>query len=377
MATCSHVGADKRWRACKERKPVPNAVTPASLVVGHYRMPAEWECHAATYLAWPHNTETWAETLEAARLAMAQIVAALSNSEPVRILVTDEQTEEDATAMLRQVGAIMQRVELLRIPTNDSWMRDFGPIFVNRITPRSELPAQIALNWRFNAWGGKYPPWDLDDAVPDRLAERYGFPVCDLDFVLEGGSIEVNGSGVLLTTEACLLNPNRNGLLANKATAERFLRDYLGAETILWLDGQIAGDDTDGHIDQLARFTAPGHIVAMVENDPADENYHPLKDNLERLSAMRDRCDARFEITPLPMPQPLYYRGARLPASYANFYVANRSVLVPTFNCVNDSIALDTLAHLFPQRKVMPIGAAALAIGLGTIHCLTQQHPVP
>jgi agmatine deiminase len=340
-------------------------------------MPAEWEPHAATYLAWPHSAETWPGALDAAQRAMALLAAALSECERVRILVANEQVEQSARAMAREAGALLERVEWLHIPTNDAWIRDFGPIFVNRVDARADLPAQLALNWRFNAWGAKYPPWDLDDAVPRRLAARYGFPICDLEAVLEGGSVEVNGAGALLTTETCLLNPNRNGTLWRKQAAERFLRDYLGAKTVLWLDGRIAGDDTDGHIDQLARFAAQDRIVAMVENDPADENYLPLKDNLARLLAMRDERGRAFKIETLPMPDAVYYRGVRLPASYANFYLANGAVFVPAFNCANDSRALGILARLFPQRRVIPIAAAELAIGLGTIHCLTQQHPLP
>jgi agmatine deiminase len=340
-------------------------------------MPAEWEAHEATFLAWPHNVETWPDSLEDARRAMAQVAAALSNGERVRILVPDGQVEQGACAMLREADARMDRVDWLRVPTNDSWIRDFGPVFVNRTGSGRNLPAQVALNWRFNAWGEKYPPWELDDAVPRRLGARLGFSVCDLDFVLEGGSIEVNGAGTLLTTEVCLLNPNRNGARSNKETVEPLLRDYLGVTKILWLDGKIAGDDTDGHIDQLARFVAPDHIVAMMENDATDENYLALKDNLDRIAAMRDERGRPFRITALPMPQPVYHRGARLPASYGNFYIANNSVLLPTFNCPNDLIAADILQRLFPQRQVIPIQATALAIGLGTIHCLTQQHPAP
>jgi agmatine deiminase len=349
-------------------------VSPGS-VAGNYRMPAEWEPHAASYLVWPHSVETWPGALDAAKRAMAQIIAALSNCEPVRVLVAGAQAEDSACAMVREAGALPERLEWLDVATNDSWIRDFGPIFVNRVDARADLPAQIALDWRFNAWGEKYPPWDLDDAVPRQLAARYGFPICELQVVLEGGSVEVNGSGALLTTEACLLNPNRNGTLWGKERAERVLRDYFGAKTILWLDGKIAGDDTDGHIDQLARFVAQDRIVAMVEDDPADENHLPLKDNLERLSAMRDEHGRPFKIETLPMPAAVYYRGARLPASYANFYIANGAVLVPTFNCANDAVALSTLRRLFPQRQVIPIAASELAIGLGTIHCLTQQHP--
>jgi len=268
----------------------------------------------------------------------------------------------------------MDRIALLPIPTNDSWIRDYGPIFLNRIAHGRGAPRQIALDWRFNSWGGKYGACDLDDAVPQRLAEHYGFEVVEAGMVLEGGSLDVNGEGALLTTESCLLNRNRNPSM-NREEIEEHLRVYLGIEQILWLGDGIAGDDTDGHVDDLARFAAANTIVTVIEQDPADVNYQPLQDNLSRLRAMRNRRGEPFTIATLPMPAPLYYDGVRLPASYANFYIANGAVLMPSFGCAADAVAQATLAELFPGRCIIAIPSGDLVWGLGAIHCLTQQHP--
>jgi agmatine deiminase len=229
-------------------------------------------------------------------------------------------------------------------------------------------------DWRFNSWGGKYPPWDLDDAVPARIAEALGLPLRRLDLVLEGGSIDVNGLGTLLTTESCLLNPNRNPALSRREI-ERALAKHLGAENVLWLREGIAGDDTDGHVDDLARFVAPSTVVAAIEHDRADPNYEPLRANLEALERMRDQDGRPLEIVPLPMPRPLYFGGHRLPASYANFYIGNAAVLVPVFGDPMDDVACATLARLFPDRRIVPIPCADLVWGLGAVHCVTQQQP--
>jgi agmatine deiminase len=345
-------------------------------------MPAEWGPHSATYLVWPHNLETWPGKFELVPPVFARIAAALAYFEPVRILVRNPAQIAEVRQIINSVGAPddepvrMDRIELLPIPTNDSWIRDYGPIFLNRVIPGSDRPRQIALDWRFNSWGGKYGACDLDDAVPHRLAEHYGFEVIEAGIVLEGGSLDVNGEGSLLTTESCLLNRNRNPSM-NRAEIEEYLRVYLGVEQVLWLGEGIAGDDTDGHVDDLARFTAANTIVTVVEQDPADVNYRPLQDNLQRLRAMRNRRGEPFTIATLPMPAPLYYDGVRLPASYANFYIANGAVLMPSFGCAADETAQVTLARLFPDRRVITIPSANLVWGLGAIHCLTQQYPAP
>ncbi|HKD70373.1 MAG TPA: agmatine deiminase family protein [Candidatus Binataceae bacterium] len=334
-----------------------------------YRMPAEWELHKATYLTWPHNPETWPGKFDPVPAQYAAVVAGLSRFEPVRVLVKDADAAEQARAMLQQVDARMESVEIIVELTNDSWIRDYGPIFVARTDG-----ARVALDWKFNSWGEKYGAYDLDDVVPRRLAIRYGFECLEVPLVLEGGSIDVNGVGSLLTTESCLLNPNRNPGMT-RVEIEEYLRVYLGVSNILWLGDGIAGDDTDGHVDDLARFVAGDTIVTVIEDDRNDDNYQPLAENLERLRAMRDQDGKPFRIETLPMPPALYHEGQRLPASYANFYLANGAVIVPTFGCPSDKQSLTTLARLFPNRKVLGFYCLDLVWGLGTVHCLSQQHP--
>ncbi|MBV8357363.1 MAG: agmatine deiminase family protein, partial [Deltaproteobacteria bacterium] len=336
----------------------------------------------ATYLVWPHNLDTWPGKFELVPPIFALIAAALAHFEPVRILVRDAARIADVREMIAAVSAPdggpvrMSRIDFLPIATNDSWIRDYGPIFLNRIAPSEDGPMQIAMDWRFNSWGGKYGACNLDDAVPQRLAEYYGFEVVETGMVLEGGSLDVNGGGLLLTTEACLLNKNRNPSM-NREEIEEHLRVYLGVERILWLGEGIAGDDTDGHVDDLARFIAANIIVTVVEQDTVDVNYKLLQDNLQRLHAMRNRRGEPFTIATLPMPAPLYFDGVRLPASYANFYITNGGVLMPSFGCAADQVAQATLARLFPDRRVVAIPSGDLVWGLGAIHCLTQQHPAP
>jgi agmatine deiminase len=345
-------------------------------------MPAEWEPHLATYLVWPHNLDTWPGKFESVLPIFARIAAALARFESVRILVNDPRQIPDVRKMISAVSAIdgepvrMDRIELLPIATNDSWIRDYGPTFLNRIVAGEDGPMQLAVDWQFNSWGGKYGACHLDDTVPQRLAEHYGFEIVEAGVVLEGGSFDVNGAGILLTTESCLLNRNRNPSMGREEV-EKNLRVYLGVERVLWLSEGIAGDDTDGHVDDLGRFAAANTIVTVVEQDPADVNYAPLQDNLQRLRAMRNRFGKPFTIVTLPMPAPLYFNGVRLPASYANFYIANGAVLMPSFGCAADEVAQATLARLFPDRRIVAIPCHDLVWGLGTIHCLTQQHPAP
>jgi agmatine deiminase len=349
-------------------------------LLASYRMPAEWAPHLATYLVWPHNLETWPGKFEPIPPVFAQMAAAIAHFEPLRVLVNDAGKLDGVRALIRDApspggtGVRMDRIDLLVVPTNDSWIRDHGPTFVNRTDPRGPGAPQIALDWRFNSWGEKYGAYDLDDVVPRRLAERYRFEVIEPGIVLEGGSIDVNGAGTLLTTESCLLNRNRNPNLT-RGEIEEYLRVYLGATQILWLGEGIAGDDTDGHVDDLARFVAPDTIVTVVEEDPADANYAPLQDNLRRLRAMRDPAGRPFTIETLPMPPALHYDNTRLPASYANFYIANGGVIMPSFGCAADAPAQATLARLFPGRRVVAIPSTDLVWGLGAVHCLTQQHP--
>jgi agmatine deiminase len=359
------------------------AQTPAAL---GYRMPAEWEPHAATWLSWPRREGiSFPESFHRVMPALRAMVEALVESEQVCINVLNGAHEAEARSVLR--GLPMERITFYRIPTNEPWCRDHGPIFLRRDrdwsrralapldAPRLEgEPAPlVVVDWDYNAWGNKYPPFDLDEVVPTRVAEILRVPVFYPRMILEGGSIEVNGAGALLTTESCLLNKNRNPNLS-RHEIERCLRDYLGVRDILWLGDGIAGDDTDGHIDDLARFVSQRTVVTVVEEDSDDENYKPLQENLARLREMRIGKD-RIEIVTLPMPKKIVREGLRLPVSYANFYIANTRVLVPTFADRNDQAALSALQRLFPDRRVIGIDCRELIWGLGTFHCLTQQQP--
>ena len=342
-------------------------------------MPAEWAPHLATYLVWPHNHDTWPGKFEMIPPVFARMAAAIAHFEPLRILIEPDAEPDAIHQLIERAPAPFDqplrkdRIELIPVATNDSWVRDHGPIFVNRLA-KNDGAQQLALDWRFNSWGEKYGAFDLDDVVPQRLAERYGFEVIEPGIVLEGGSIDVNGEGILLTTESCLLNRNRNPDLS-RSEIEDYLRTYLGVAQVLWLGDGIAGDDTDGHIDDLARFTAADTIVTVIEEDPADANYQVLRENLARLGAMRDPAGRPFRIETLPMPPALYHEGTRVPASYANFYILNGAVIMPSFDCPADAVAIATLARLFPGRRVLTIPSTDLVWGLGAIHCLTQQHP--
>jgi agmatine deiminase len=358
-------------------------------------MPPEWAPHLACYLAWPHNRDTWPGKFEVIVPRYAQMVGAIAMAEskvretpgvkPVRLMVTDENEIEEARELIRDYiqgpedykDKLLRRIDIFHLPTNDAWVRDHGPIFVNRLASAAVSgPNQIALDWRFNSWGEKYGAFDLDDVVPQKLSARYGFEVIEPGIVLEGGSIDVNGAGSVLTTESCLLNPNRNPTLS-RADLEDYLRTYLGVTNVLWLGDGIAGDDTDGHIDDLARFVAADTIVTVVEDDPLDVNYKVLQDNLARLRAARDQDGRPFKIETLPMPPAVIHEDTRLPASYANFYIGNRAVLMPRFDCPQDNVAASTLSKLFPGRVVVGVPSTDLIWGLGSVHCLSQQYPAP
>ena len=342
--------------------------TPAYL---GYRMPAEWERHAATWLSWPHNRESWPGKMDPVPAIWARLVAALVGGEDVHILVNDAAARRAAEAVLIAHEVALERISLHEIPTNDAWMRDHGPTFVVRDGAARQL---ARIDWTYNSWGGKYPPWDDDDRVPARLAEMLGMPVFRPGVVMEGGSIEVNGVGTLMTTEACLLNVNRNPHL-DRDGLERVLADHLGVRHFIWLGDGVEGDDTDGHIDDLSRFVSPRTVVTVVEDDASDANYEPLRDNLMRLEQSSDQDGRSLEIVALPMPSPVNYAGQRLPASYANFYIANEVVVVPTYRCAADDRALELLEPLFPGRRVVAIDAVDLVLGLGAFHCITQQQP--
>ena len=341
-------------------------------------MPAEWEPHAATWMAWPH-ADDWPGKSAAIPWVYAEIIRELSRVERVEILIQRASVRARAQRILADAGADLTAVRFHPIPTDRSWTRDTVPVFVRR---RNEV---AMVDWRFNGWA-RYPEWRRDDAIGARLGRRLGLrrfvprhrPAGGRArmVVLEGGALDVNGQGLLLTTEECLLSRTqvRNPGIGRRGM-ERILREQLGVKKVLWLGRGIPGDDTHGHIDDLARFTGPRTVVAVHEADRADPNHAPLEDNLRRLRRMTDLAGRPLRVVTLPMPGPLFHRGERLPASYANFYVANRLVLVPTFNDPADRVALQTLARLFPRRRVVGIHAVDLVVGLGSIHCVTQPQP--
>lgn len=336
-----------------------------------YRFPAEWEQQAGTWFSWPHKEESWPGKFEPIPYVFTNIVRTVARFQHVHINVVDEAMRDDVLTRLTKAGVPPTQFTLHLIPTNDAWCRDHGPAFV--VNPLSDHPLAI-VDWNYNAWGNKYPPYDLDDVVPTRIAEERNLPVFSPGIIMEGGSIDVNGDGCLLTTRACLLNKNRNPHLSQQEI-ETYLREYYGQEKILWLEDGIVGDDTDGHIDDLARFVNPSTIVTVVEEDPADENYEILQENLRILRTLKDRHGNPFRIVELPMPRPVIYDGQRLPASYANFLIGNGFVVVPTFQDKNDLRALTILQQEFPQRAVIGIDCVDLVWGLGTLHCISQQEP--
>jgi len=335
-------------------------------------MPAEWSPHRGTWLSWPHKEASWPGKFEPVPLVFAEIVRHLVPHEAVHINVTDADREAGAREVLRRAEVPAGRIVFHQHATDDAWCRDHGPIFLTR--ERDGQREQLILDWGYNAWGGKYPPFEQDDVVPTRIAKELGLPVVSPGIILEGGSIDVNGAGCLLTTEQCLLNPNRNPSLSKDAI-ETSLRDHLGVGKILWLGDGIEGDDTDGHIDDLTRFVDPGTVVTVMEADPRDANYEPLRDNLARLRGMTDQDGRPLRIVELPMPPAMYQDGQRLPASYANFYIANGVVLLPGYSSERDAAARAVLAPLFPGRRVEIIECTDLVWGLGAIHCVTQQWP--
>jgi len=348
--------------------------TPAALGFG---MPAEWERHEATWLAWPHNSADWPGKLEAVRWVYGEMVRKLTPGERVRLLVNHKTDEQLARRLLAGAGADLGRIEFIRHPTNRGWTRDTGPIFVRR----GRQGETAIVHFHFNAWA-KHNDWQKDRRVPEiaaRLLHRRLFHAhCrGRDFVLEGGGIEVNGRGTLLTTEQCYLESRvqvRNPGLGRREI-EAALKAYLGVTNVCWLGVGLAGDDTHGHVDDLCRFVDPRTLVLMKETNRRDINYRPLAENWERIRDLRLEDGSRPEVIPLPMPAPLYFEGRRLPASYANFYIANAAVLVPTFNDPHDRVALGTLVELFPDRPVVGLHAVDLVLGRGTVHCLTQQQP--
>jgi agmatine deiminase len=344
--------------------------TPAAL---GYRMPAEWETHSGTWLTWPRlEGISFPDKYDTVPDVYAAFIKALVEVEAVHINVWNADKEDWVRGLLTERNTPLKRVSFHHFPAYEPWCRDHGPIFLVRDDGGSRDRAVV--DWDYNAWGGKYPPFDLDDAVPRHVAALRNLPLFSPGMILEGGAIEVNGAGTLLTTEACLLNPNRNPHL-NRDAIEARLRDFLGVRRVLWLGDGIVGDDTDGHVDDIARFTDPTTVVTVVEEDPSDANYGLLQDNLQRLRLMKDQDGRPLRIVELPMPGVVEHEGQRLPASYANFYIANGRVLVPTYRHANDAKALDLLRPLFPGREVIGIDSTELIWGLGSFHCISQQEP--
>ena len=338
-----------------------------------YRMPAEWEPHASTWIAWPHNEETWPADLERVRVFHTALACALAPHEVVHIMVQDAAMARDVESRLRFAGCTGNYATHV-IPTNDAWCRDYGATFVIRHDDETALPKRVGIDWSFNSWGHKYPPFDADNAAAPRMARVLGDMSVSGGITLEGGAIDVNGQGLVLTTEACLLNPNRNPDVDRRGLESK-LQSILGASQVVWLGQGLAGDDTDGHVDQVARFVGPNRIAIVADDDPASANYEPLQDNRRRLEEARNAAGQPFEIVTLPSPPPSYHHDQRLPASYANFYVANGCVLLPEFGYATDKLAAATLQSLFPARRVIGLDSRFVVRGLGSIHCLTQQVP--
>ena len=338
-----------------------------------FRMPAEWEPHSATWLAWPHHPETWpgrnpAEIEE----VYIRMIQALLPCEMIHLLVNRKADSQLIKKLLKKHSISYENLMIHAIPTNDAWIRDYGPNFLIR-SPSSGKGEVSANLWKFDSWGGKYQ-WDLDDRAGSTIMDALGGTGFEPGIVLEGGAIEVNGRGLCLTTEQCMLNPNRNGGL-DRETMESYLKRYLGAKNVLWCQGQIEGDDTDGHIDNLVRFVNPDTLLLSWEEDPADPNHACLKENLRILESFRDAGGKPLNVVKLPMPGRLDSHEGRLPASYANFYIGNRAVLLPTYHHPNDAIAESLLQKYFPDREIVGIPCETFVLGLGAIHCVTQQQP--
>lgn len=335
-----------------------------------FAFPAEWAPHEATWLSWPHKEASWPGKIDTIYAPYCEFIKAVAEGEKVRININDEETRAFAIGELEKVGADLSNIEFYLHPTNDAWCRDHGPAFL-----LNENGTEKAIvDWGYNAWGGKYPPFDLDDVIPTKIAEKFELPLYLPGIVMEGGSVEFNGAGTILTTTACLLNENRNPHLT-RDQIEAYLKAFYGAKQILWLGDGIVGDDTDGHIDDITRFVNENTVLTVVESNPLDENYLLLQENLETLKSMRLLNGEPLNIIELPMPSPVIHEDTRLPASYANFYIANKVVVVPTFRDVNDAIALEIIQKVFPDRKVIGIDSTDIIWGLGSFHCLSQQEP--
>jgi agmatine deiminase len=336
-----------------------------------YRFPAEFELHAATWLSWPHKEASWPGKIASIYAPYCLFIKALTENEFVHINVVNEEMKMFAKEKLLAISANMEKVKFFTHPTNDAWCRDHGPAFL--INPDAEQK-KIIIDWNYNAWGNKYPPYDLDDRIPTLIAAAYEIPVLYPEIIMEGGSVDFNGKGTLITSESCLLNQNRNPMLS-RSGIESYLEAYYGVDQVLWVKDGIVGDDTDGHIDDTVRFYNEDSVLTVVEENKSDENYEILQHNLRDLKKMRLLNGRQLNITELPMPDKIIYEDQRLPGSYANFYIANGLVVVPTFRCGKDDRALQIIQGAFPERKVVGIDSTDIIWGLGSFHCLSQQEP--
>ncbi|HEY6563851.1 MAG TPA: agmatine deiminase family protein [Pirellulaceae bacterium] len=338
-----------------------------------YIMPAEWSPHEGTWISWPHNPDTWPGHLAEVEAFYVELIAAIARDEFVHINVQDENRRDQIQKLFAE-NPFRDHIRTWVIRTNDAWCRDYGPTVVIRRGGPTTMPTRLGIDWQYNAWGGKYPPYDDDNAAARRMAAAIGLDCLSGGLFVEGGALDVNGDGWLLTTASCLLNPNRNRDVSREFLEDR-LRAMLGVREILWLGGSLAGDDTDGHIDNLVRFVGPRTVATVWERDPRDENYAGLNENLQWLRSWRSADGDPLEVLTLPTPDPILVNSRRLPASYANFYFTNGSVLVPQYQCPQDQIACDVLARCFPNRRIVGLDCTWAIHGLGAIHCLTQQIP--
>ncbi len=336
-----------------------------------YFFPAEWHTHKATWLSWPHKEASWPGKLESIYDNYIAFIKAVAKGETVNINVVDVAMQQKVFSLLEKANVDFNKVKLHIHPTNDAWCRDHGPAFL--INPESQK--KIIVDWGYNAWGGKYPPFDLDDNIPTLIGKHLNLPVLYPGIVMEGGSVDFNGKGTVLTTTQCLLNENRNPHL-NQEQIEKYLEEYYGVSQVLWLEEGIVGDDTDGHIDDITRFVNEETVVTVVEENKQDENYELLQNNLKALKQMRLMNGQQLNIVELPMPDAVIYEDQRLPASYANFYIANSAVIVPTFRCAQDDKALQIISTCFKDREIIGIDSTDIIWGLGSFHCLSQQEPL-
>lgn len=336
-----------------------------------YYFPAEFHPHVATWLSWPHKEASWPGKIDSIYPQYCQFIKYLAESEIVRINVNDDAMKTFAIKHLRNAGVNLDKVEFFIHPTNDAWCRDHGPAFL--INPAA-AEKKVIVDWNYNAWGGKYPPFDKDDIIPTLIANHFQLPVYNPGIIMEGGSVEFNGKGTLLTSACCLLNENRNPHLT-KDQLEIYLQDFYGVDQILWVDEGIVGDDTDGHIDDTIRFVNEDTVLTVVESSKQDENYELLQQNLRQLQQMRLLNGKQLNVIELPMPDAVVFEDQRLPASYANFYISNKHVIVPVYNCANDDKALQIISGCFKDREVVGIDSTEIIWGLGSFHCLSQQEP--